>query len=85
VLVRPRVEHMCYTGGMDKFWTAINELLNPTLPPKEPTIDWDVSPAERRRVMWSFASLADCTYEEAVDQLSYMTYADAKEFLGEEF
>jgi hypothetical protein len=70
---------------MDKFLKAIEAFFNPTPPPEEPRIDWDVSPAEIQRVTWSYASLADCTFEEAVDQLSYMTYADAKEFLGETF
>ena len=83
MLVLSRVEHVCYTDGMDKFWTAINELLNPPPLTSEPTIGWDVPPAKIHRVTWSYASLANCTYEEARDQLSYMTYADAKEFLGE--
>jgi hypothetical protein len=70
---------------MDKFWTAINELRNPAPPHAEPTIDWDVPPAEMQRVTWAYAHLANCTHEEAVDQLSYMTYADAKIFLGESY
>ena len=68
---------------MDKFWTAINEFLSPPPPAEEPTIDWDVPPAEIHRVTWAFAHLANCTYREARQQLFYMSYADAKEFLGE--
>ena len=74
---------MCYTGGMDKFWKAIDAFLNPepVLAPLE--LDWGVAPAEIHRMTWAYAHLVQCTYEEAQEQLGYLTYADAKEFLGE--
>ena len=68
---------------MHKFLKAAEEFLTPPPPPKLPSIDWDVSPEEIHRVTWAYANLANCTYDEALDQLYYMSYADVKEFLGE--
>ncbi len=79
----PFVEHMCYTLIMHKVLKAVEDFLNPAPPPENPGIDWDVSPEVINHVIWAYANLADCSYAEAIDQLSYMSLADAKEFLGE--
>ena len=68
---------------MFKFVKAFEEYLNPKPPPANPEINWDVDPQEIHRVAWAYAHLANCSYYEAIDQLFYMTYEEAKEFLGE--
>ena len=68
---------------MDKFWKALDAWFNPPPVSAPPELDWDVPPEEIHRVAWAYAHLMQCTYEEAQEQLAYLTYTDAKEFLGE--
>lgn len=68
---------------MGKFAKAVEEFLNPPPPPELPGIDWDVSPEEIHRVTWAYAQYADCSYADAKEQLSYLTYQGTKVFLGE--
>ena len=73
------LEHMCYNGFMFKFAKAVEKYKYP-----EPeVITWDLPIKEIQRVIRSYARLMHCSYDEAIGQLCYMSYRDAKDFLGE--
>ena len=67
---------------MLKIAKAFEKLLYPTFPEPE-VITWDLPIEEIQRVIWAYARRMRCTYDQAISKLCYMSYRDAKRFLGE--
>ena len=74
---------MCYNNCMLKLVKAVEKFLYPEAPPEPEVITWDLPIEEIQRVIWAYARRMRCTYDKAISKLCYMTYRDAKEFLGE--
>ena len=70
---------MCYNGYMFKLPKAVEKFIYP-----EPeVITWDLPIEEIQRVIWAYARRKRCTYDKAISKLCYMTYKEARRFLGE--
>jgi hypothetical protein len=62
---------------------TLEAYINPSEKPEPLPLTWDVSLEEQHRIIWAYANLCNITYHQAMEQLYYLSYSEAKEFLGE--